>query len=325
MVFLPPTYQYFSFILVNKFHVEQSLEQLTLCPSCGHSAHQLAITCRDFSVSNHNFDIVECLACGLRFTNPRPSERAIGLYYDSPEYVSHNDTTQGLLFTIYHTVKKHTIKTKAKILIRYSPEKSLLEYGAGTGDFAGTMQAHDWNVLAYEPDTSANARIASKYPKVDLTEDIGSIPAASRHAITLWHVLEHVHKLEETLSHLHRILKQEGCLIIAVPNCNSFDAQYYSHHWAAYDVPRHLYHFRPADLQQLLQKHGFTLIEKKRMFFDSYYVSLLSENYLRAKKGGILTAIFGWIRASFVGTISNISSLWDINNCSSIIYILKKA
>jgi SAM-dependent methyltransferase len=304
--------------------VEHPLEKLLLCPSCRHTEHQHFSVCKDFSVSDKAFTIDECMACGLRFTNPRPAEHAIGPYYDSPEYVSHNDTSKGLLFTVYQAVKKHALQNKAGILASHSMGKSLLEYGAGTGDFAGKMHGIGWNVLAYEPDSSAMARIASKHPNVVLTPNIDSVPDASRSAITLWHVLEHVHQLDETLANFHRILKKDGCLIVAVPNCSSFDSQFYSEHWAAYDVPRHLYHFRPADLQQLLAIRGFTLVEKKPMWLDSYYVSLLSENYLRSNAGTLGKAI-GWIRALAVGTVSNLKCLWNTDACSSIIYILKKA
>lgn len=275
-------------------------------------------------MSKKDFTIDECNSCGLRFTNPRPDRNAIGPYYNSPEYVSHNDTSKGLLFTIYQSVKKYALSNKAGILATHSPGKSLLEYGAGTGDFAGTMQGNGWDVLAYEPDCSANARISAKYPKVRLSANIAGIPDDSRSAITLWHVLEHVHRLDETLAHFHRILNEDGCLIVAVPNCDSYDAQFHSGYWAAYDVPRHLYHFRPNDLRQLLAKHGFVLVEKKPMWFDSYYVCLLSESYKRPTAGA-LQKLVGWLGALTVGFISNIKCIGNVDRCSSIIYILKKA
>lgn len=304
--------------------MEHTLEQLSQCPLCGHSGFSHFLTCKDHSVSKKDFTIDECNSCGLRFTNPRPDDNAIGPYYNSPAYVSHNDTSKGLLFTIYQSVKKYALRNKAGILATYSPGKSLLEYGAGTGDFAGTMQGNGWDVLAYEPDPSANARISTKYPAVSLTANIADITDDSRSAITLWHVLEHVHRLDETLAHFHRILNEDGCLIVAVPNCDSYDAQFHSGYWAAYDVPRHLYHFRPNDLRQLLAKHGFVLVEKKPMWFDSYYVGLLSESYKRPTAGA-LQKLIRWLGALTVGSISNIKCIEKVDKCSSIIYILKKA
>lgn len=267
---------------------------------------------------------MECLGCGHRFTNPRPSAGAIGPYYKSEDYVSHNDTSKGLLFTLYQSVKSLTLKRKARFIGSLSQHRSLLDYGAGSGDFAGYMSAQHYSVTAFEPDGDARGLIASKYPQVDIASSLSDISDSSLGVITLWHVLEHVHFLKDTIQHFHRILKEDGVLIIAVPNCDSYDASFYGAHWAAYDVPRHIYHFRPADMQLLFGQSGFTLTAMHPMWFDSFYVCLLSERYLSVSGKGLPMPL-QWVRAGLVGLYSNLKAIQATSVCSSVVYVLKKA
>ncbi|MCB9186630.1 MAG: methyltransferase domain-containing protein [Flavobacteriales bacterium] len=130
--------------------------------------------------------------------------------------------------------------------------------------------------------------------------------------------MEHVHRLDETLIEFHRILKPNGNLIIAVPNHTSYDAKIYREDWAAYDVPRHLYHFNPLTIEPLLNDAGFELTRMKPMWFDSVYVSLLSEKN-RGNSG-----LVAWLRAGLIGTLSNLSAVFDTKKCSSVIYVFKK-
>lgn len=303
--------------------MEHLSEQVHQCPACGNESKRHFLTCNDHTVSHTPFHIVECTSCGMRFTDPRPTEHTIGPYYASAEYVSHNDTSEGLLFQIYQKVKRFTLRSKAGLVSRYSNGKVMLDYGAGTGDFAGNLLPSGIQVMAFEPDASARDRISHKYPDIDLREDLSTVKDASVAVVTLWHVLEHVHRLEVTLDHFNRMLEKDGTLIIAVPNCASFDAQHYGAHWAAYDVPRHLYHFRHSDIKSILQRHGFVLQTIRPMWFDSYYVSLLSEGYQNNTNRHI-RKLLNWSSAVVIGSISNLMALTDTKRCSSIIYILKK-
>jgi SAM-dependent methyltransferase len=304
--------------------VEHSLTYLNTCPSCKHDHASAFLTCTDHTSSQQQFAIVQCNQCGFRYTNPRPDEAHIGPYYESPEYVSHTDTSSGLLFTVYQAVKSHTLKKKAQFMNGLSAEKSILDYGAGTGDFAGTMSTAGWNTTVYEPNPAARKRIGDKYTQVKHIADLSELPDASLPVITLWHVLEHVHRLEETLAHFQRILKPNGTLVIAVPNCQSYDAAYYGKYWAAYDVPRHLYHFQPHTIESLLKGYGFTLVEMRPMWFDSFYVSLLSERCMHAN-GNVIQKAFSTLRAIIIGLLSNLKALNDTKRCSSVVYVLKKA
>jgi len=302
--------------------VEHSEEIIKNCPSCAGDKKKLAINCIDFSYSKKLFSIQRCEGCELHFTDPRPNENAIGKYYNNPDYVSHTDTSEGLLFKVYGLVKSYTLKQKRKLLEGLTNDKTILDYGAGTGDFSTELVKHNWDVCAFEPDPNARKKISKKNVEVKLIESLSGLSDSSRSVISLWHVLEHVHKLDVTLEHFARILKPNGTLIIAVPNHTSFDAGFYKESWAAYDVPRHLYHFNPNTLKPLIEKFGFSLMKSKPMWFDSFYVSLLSEQILG--NDTLIRKPFGWCRALIVGTLSNLIALLNTDKCSSIIYIFRK-
>jgi 2-polyprenyl-3-methyl-5-hydroxy-6-metoxy-1,4-benzoquinol methylase len=286
---------------------------------CGSNAITKVFKCRDHTVSKEEFEIWECSNCTFRFTQNVPDEANISTYYQSAEYVSHSDTKQGFINRLYHIVRNHTLKSKQRLVQKVTKLKSgsVLDVGAGTGAFAHTMLQAGWKVTGLEPDATARANASLIYVlKLNELSVLHELETNSFDAITMWHVLEHVHDLHGYLQTYLRILKRDGRLIIAVPNYTSYDAAVYKNYWAAYDVPRHLYHFSPASMQVLLEQKGFLLEAVKPMWFDSFYVSMLSEKY-RNGKGNLLKAIW-------VGMISNLKAVLHVRKCSSVIYIISK-
>jgi SAM-dependent methyltransferase len=289
------------------------------CPVCNSSHIQPALKARDYTVSQEIFEIWECRDCTLRFTQHVPDSEHIGPYYQSAAYVSHSDTREGLINNLYHRVRSHTLQEKRKTIEAYTNLKqgALLDVGAGTGAFSHTMQQAGWLVTGLEPDSTARANAREKH-RLNLLppQELYELPAAGFDAITLWHVLEHVHDLQGYMQRFFTLLKPGGRLFIAVPNYTSKDAARYNAHWAAYDVPRHLYHFSPASIQQLAAIHGFEVAKHLPMWFDSFYVSMLSEQYKNGK--GNLPAAF------FSGIASNLTAWKDVTKCSSVVYVLRK-
>lgn len=269
-------------------------------------------------MSQETFNIVSCSACGFKYTNPRPSDDTIGQYYKSEDYVSHTNTKKGLINRLYHMVRSHTLKKKLGLIESFVSRGTILDYGCGTGMFLNTCKEAGWRSFGFEPDSDART-IASKKglsvfnTKESLALELGS---AKFDVITLWHVLEHVTDLDDTLSFFKNHLSDKGTLIIAVPNYTSFDAQHYKEYWAGYDVPRHIYHFNLDSVSKLLSKFGFTHVKSLPMKFDSFYVSMLSEKY---KTGSIR-----YLNAFINGLRSNLRAR-DPNAYSSVIYIFKKA
>ncbi len=289
----------------------------TQCPICSCATLTPYLTVQDESISNQQFNLVQCPQCNVVLTQDAPNQDDIAAYYASTNYVSHTNTKRGIINYIYHKVRTITLRQKLKWITQYTQLKqgNILDIGAGTGAFIQLMNKHQWHSTGIEPDASART-IAANVHNVTLlsTTALKRLPHYQYHAITLWHVLEHVHELNEYGTMLHNLLHTNGKIFIAVPNYTSYDAQHYKAKWAAYDVPRHLYHFSPRSIEQYAAKHGFNLIATKPMWYDSVYVSMLSEKY---KKGNILKAIT-------IGYISNLKALFNIKNCSSLVYILQK-
>ncbi|NDW17626.1 class I SAM-dependent methyltransferase [Dysgonomonas sp. 216] len=289
------------------------------CPVCGNNKFTDKLKYKDYLASGEEFTILECDKCGFAFTQNFPSEDVIGRYYDAPEYVSHSDTQKGFINTLYHIVRKITLKSKSKLVIKNSgiAKGEILDIGTGTGYFLNRMKECGWTVTGIEKEESAREYAKDKFGmNFHESEHLFNITAESKNAVSMWHVLEHVEQLNETMSAIRRILKPDGTAIIALPNKKSADANCYKKYWAAYDVPRHLWHFSPEDFRTLAEKHGFSVIKMKPMYFDVFYISLLSEK----NKKTILASLVGLIKGGFLF----LQSLSGITKCSSVVYILKK-
>jgi len=253
------------------------------------------------------------------FTQDVPGQEAIGGYYKSDNYISHTDTNKGLVNNLYHQVRKRTLKQKQQLINKVSGlnHGKLLDIGAGTGAFANQMKQAGWDVTGLEPDTATVRRAKDLYGlTLKSSSELMGMPTESFDAVTMWHVLEHVHDLHETLEKIKDIMVKSGVLIVAVPNYTSFDATAYQQYWAAYDVPRHLYHFSPLSIRLLMDKHGLVVDKIKPMWFDSFYVSLLSEEYRNGKQN----LVSGFMH----GLKSNMKAIGDKKKASSLIYIIRK-
>jgi 2-polyprenyl-3-methyl-5-hydroxy-6-metoxy-1,4-benzoquinol methylase len=245
---------------------------------------------------------------------PGPDE--IAPYYKSEAYVSHSNTRKGMVNWLYHQVRKRTLVKKRKWIEKWTGKMQgdLLDVGAGSGAFVGAMKENGWKVRGLEPDPDARAVALQDHGIVlDDISQLFDLPETQFDAITLWHVLEHVHALQDYMAKMARLIKPEGAIFVAVPNYTSGDARHFGEHWAAYDVPRHLYHFSPASMQVLAAKHGLKIEAQLPMKFDSFYVSLLSYKH---KSGSSR-----WLSSFWQGLSSN----WKAGKygASSIVYVLR--
>lgn len=289
------------------------------CPLCNNNQIKQVLTATDFTVSHQDFELWQCNGCGFRFTQNIPSQKEIGAFYKSENYISHSNQNKGLIQQLYHLVRKQTLQSKKKLIQTLTQKQtgSLLDIGAGTGYFPAYMQESGWRVTAIEPDETArkNAEAVNKIQLLP-AEDFFTLPQFSFDCITLWHVLEHVHQLHEYAEHFYKLLKPHGRLIIAVPNHTSYDANLYKNFWAAYDVPRHLWHFSPESMEYFMNRHNFKVAGHYPMWFDSYYVCMLSEKY-KTGKLNVFSALIN-------GYKSNRQAKSNVKKCSSVIYCLTK-
>jgi SAM-dependent methyltransferase len=290
------------------------------CPVCASADIKNVLTVKDHSVSGKSFQIVECSSCILRFTQDVPDAASISPYYKAEGYISHTNTSKGLVNRVYQFVRKRTMIKKRKLVERSTRviKGNILDMGSGTGSFVNEMKQNGWLVTGLEPDEDAR-KTAKELYQLELhdTKELYQLSTGSFDAITMWHVLEHVHDLSAYIQQLKSILRDNGKMLIAVPNYTSLDAKVYQQYWAAYDVPRHLYHFSPRSVQILMEKHGLKTLQYKPMWYDSFYISLLSSKYRNGKTN--------WIAAVWNGLRSNMKAMSDVKKCSSVIYVIEKS
>jgi len=269
---------------------------------------------KDYLVSGETFKLVYDERYKMLVTSPQPFSKNLGKYYDSEDYISHTDSKKGLLQWAYQIVKRYSLSKKVELIKkRNGSVGSVLDIGAGTGNFLKRASDKGWEVHGVEP--NKKARTYAEQKQIDLKEHITDFKGKQFDVVTLWHVLEHLPDLDNIVSQIESLVKPGGVLLIAVPNFNSYDASYYKEFWAAYDVPRHLWHFSQKSMKLIFS--GEMNLEKiKPMLFDSFYVSLLSEKY-KCNKGFSLKAIL-------VGLCSNMSAL-HTKEYSSLIYCFKRA
>lgn len=289
------------------------------CPLCGSAHLERKLTCVDHYATGEMFHLCCCKECGFLFTQDFPVEAEIGRYYEVPEYISHTDTKKGVMNRLYHMVRNYMLKRKARLVEAQARigNGRLLDIGTGTAYFPHTMQMRGWQVEAIEKSAQARA-FAKEHFNLEVmpTEKLGKLPSKSYDVITLWHVLEHLENLNETWQRLNELLKDEGVLIVAVPNCSSYDARKYGAYWAAYDVPRHLWHFTPDTIQRFGSKHGFVLEERYPMPFDAFYISMLTEKNMRRS--------LSFLRGMLTGTVAWLHTLIKKERSSSMIYVFHK-
>lgn len=296
-------------------------ELLKICPVCKRKEFENVLTCEDYTYSQEHFDIQKCVRCNFHFTNPRPDAKFIHNFYESPDYISHTGKNQSILDSIYLGMRTLALRWKYRLILKRKVRGKLLDYGCGSGEFLAYMGKRGWEVFGMEPSALARDRANQLLgPGRRLVrEKLEDIERKKLDVITLWHVLEHVPDPNKLLTDLKLLLADDGLIFIAVPNFESFDAQYYGKYWAGYDVPRHFWHFSHSTLQRLLSNQRFVIREKIPMKLDAFYVSLLSEKYKNKGKHSSIALI----RAFVTGFISNLKGSRNMNY-SSHIYIVHR-
>lgn len=276
------------------------------------SKDKLVLKVKDHSVSGEVFELWLDEQFEILVTHPQPSLEKLPSYYESEDYISHTDGRRTLFEKLYHFIKGIALKKKLNLVNSLSTKGSILDIGAGTGEFLLTCKNDGWHVTGIEP--SERAKQIAHQKGIGMEESLANLTDHSFDVITMWHVLEHVPNLEQQLKELKRLLKPNGVLLVAVPNYKSYDAKVYQEYWAAYDVPIHLWHFSKNAISKLFALQSMKLVQVLPMKFDSFYVALLSEKYKNGKMN-FFKAFFTGLRSNWFGNRNN--------EYSSHIYVLK--
>ncbi len=279
----------------------------------------LFLNCVDHTVSRETFSLLLDSKTDLLVTSPRPALDKLSSYYESEEYISHTDSSRSMMDKVYQMIKNYSVKKKLRMINKLSNTKGrILDIGCGTGDLLASCESNGWKINGVEPSDKARELAGNKISSRDLLvenlEDLSNDNNSKYDVITMFHVLEHVPNLLEYVERLKQLLTEEGCLIIAVPNYKSYDAGHYREFWAAYDVPRHLWHFSQEAIQHIFESNRFVVVDTLPLIFDSFYVSLLSEKYKTGKSN-----LFAGFKT---GLVSNLKAQRS-GQYSSLIYIIK--
>ncbi len=289
-------------------------KNIETCPVCSGDDIVPYINTKDFFFTQDDFSLTQCSNCNFVFTNPLPTD--ISKYYETTDYLSHNTRDNGLLGKLYSTLRNINIKRKYQLVSKYCSKGNFLDIGCGTGELLSYFKRNNWNVTGIEPNSTARTFAKSNH-NIDVFDEnkLDELVPSSYDTISMWHVLEHVPDLHNRLSQVSKLLKSDGTIFIALPNLASPDSKKYKEYWSALDVPRHLYHFTQNTFEHLISNHNLKLIHAEPMKFDSYYVSMLSEKYLKNNL---------YLPTAFIsGFISNLKAKKD-NNYSSMIFVVKK-
>ena len=268
---------------------------------------------KDLFLTQEDFEIIETEIPGIFQTVPLPQD--LGRYYESKDYISHHQDSGSLKEKLYKFLQIFNLSYKKHILTDFIGKgKTVLDYGCGAGEFVKFIEK-DFKVLGFEPNESARTAAKNKISKSKIIDSLTTIENQSLDAITLWHVFEHIDNQSDILQTFYNKLKDNGLLIIAVPNHTSDDAKRYKEFWAAYDVPRHVYHFSKSGMEKLMNNENWKLKKIKPLLLDSFYISMLSAKYKKSR-------LF-WLKGMFYGMISNIKASKN-GEFSSLIYIIEK-
>lgn len=292
------------------------METLTKCAVCGSETVVPHAEIKDYFLTEETFQMARCESCGFLFLNPRPEKSEIGRYYKTESYISHSDTKKGLVSKIYQKVKRINVSKKYNLIAALISQGKILDIGCGTGDVLKYFSEKNWDIFGIEPDEGARKTAQTKTKgEIEDEQALSTIPDESFDVITMWHVLEHVHNLDERMKTIRRLLKPDGIFVFSVPMHESWDAEHYGEFWAAYDVPRHLSHFSQKTASLLSQRYGFEIFKTIPMKFDSFYISLLSEKYKTGKSSLVKGFINGWK--------SNCKAKSKNGNYSSLIFVCR--
>lgn len=275
------------------------------------NAPETYLTTRDYVVSGETFTLRYQAAYDLLITIPQPSPERLPEYYPREGYLSYTQAPATLFEKVYRLIRRHTLKRKLAWLSQ-APKGSLLDIGAGTGDFLAAAQRKGWHVWGVEPNAQARAQAQDK--EIQVLPALADLPPQKYDVITLWHVLEHIPDSKEQVRQLAQLLKPGGILAVAVPNYKCFDAAHYGAFWAAYDVPRHLWHFSQRSIRLLAEENGLQVVKTIPMVWDAFYISLLSERY---RTGRMRIG-----KALYIGLISTLKAWLATGEYSSVTYFL---
>lgn len=306
------------------------------CPISGSTEFTVSLQVPDrFDPSGkEQWQLVCSNASGLVMLNPRPESSEIACHYHSGTYDPHLHTqnSSGLRDKLYLAARSLSLRSRASIILqgvtKPLQQLSILEIGCSTGDllhyFHQKKRIPTHNLAGVEPDTEA-ATHARKVSGVTVCPSIyeESLSGKTFDRIVLWHTLEHIHAINETLEWTVKKLQPEGVVVIALPNPASSDAKHYRENWIAWDAPRHLFHFTPDTLKKLLEAHNLTVFRQLPYPPDALYNIFHSEKLL-CKRHNLSFHPLRKVNALWRGVLGAVKGQIRPEEASSLVFFARK-
>ena len=199
------------------------------------------------------YQVKQCKRCGLARTFPFPEKNEIALSYGRGAY----NPVKKLGVKALEVLAKVSERIKLRRLSYLTQGRNLLDVGSGNGRFVRVANDQGWNAYGYEPYQEAS--VPPKYRDRFFRGRLGDLPLkeGAVDVVTMWHVLEHIPDPQMALQSVRKYLKEDGVLLIAVPNIQSFLVKVARGWWYHLDVPRHLWHFSPESVSATLVSAGY--------------------------------------------------------------------
>jgi SAM-dependent methyltransferase len=238
------------------------------CPACDSAEFQPLFTASDrlYNTTSEKFQVVECKRCRLMQLTPQPTPSELEKYYPKNYWFTPELSAASRLEEIYRRFVLLDHVRFVQRAVRESGESGpVLDVGCGGGLFLRMLQDRGFRVMGLDFSLDA-ARVAwtvNQAPATCATLASAPFRAASCAAVTMFHVLEHLYEPRAYLKASYELLRPDGRLIIQVPNAACWQFLLLGASWNGVDVPRHLYDFRPADLDRLLDSCGFEVVRRK--------------------------------------------------------------
>uniref|UniRef100_Q3ASX4 Class I SAM-dependent methyltransferase n=1 Tax=Chlorobium chlorochromatii (strain CaD3) TaxID=340177 RepID=Q3ASX4_CHLCH len=305
----------------------------TSCPICNTNSFTPWLHVVDRFEPSTLWNIVQAVDSGLLMLHPRPTEAEMAPYYAHAGYEPFLNSNKK------SSLAERTLLFARSLLLHYRAmliakarehplcKAHILEVGCSNGELLHCLQQKHHiptaQLLGVEPD-AASAEYARKRFGLQVVDGVEKLPTTLFDTIILWHTLEHIHRVNETLAMLRERLTVNGIMVIALPNPLSYSARHYREAWIAWDAPRHLYHFTPTTLAALLKKHKLHIVKQQPYLPDTLFNTLYSEQLQRQHNNAPSTPLPFANALAQVTTAIKISTkeLREPNNTSGIMYVV---
>jgi 2-polyprenyl-3-methyl-5-hydroxy-6-metoxy-1,4-benzoquinol methylase len=228
-----------------------------ICILCG-SANRTVL------YSRNEWKVYKCIECNLGVLDPQPDNEELASLYQQ-EYFQSNYNDKLLLDSPEMKQRLKQEKHRVRFFRKLKKSGKVLDIGCGRGYFLLACQKRGYEVEGIDISTDASIYVSKELKIPVHVGDVNSInlPEKSFDVITMWHSLEHTVDPNVYMQITRRWLKDDGLLVVDVPNYASHDAIKTWNNWLGWQIPYHFYHFTKSSLFLLLSKHGFSVIRKK--------------------------------------------------------------